>query len=64
MYLLLNYLFMKLMCKFQTENNFSNLIYFFRIHGLKSGKTLKEFRGHTSFVNDAVFTPDAQQIIR
>jgi hypothetical protein len=27
-----------------------------RIHGLKSGKTLKEFRGHKSFVNSAVYT--------
>ena len=36
----------------------------FRIHGLKSGKTLKEFRGHTSFVNDAVFTHDGHNIVR
>jgi hypothetical protein len=34
-----------------------------RMHGLKSGKTLKEFRGHTTFVNDAIFTPDQNQII-
>ena len=27
-----------------------------RIHGLKSGRTLKEFRGHKSFVNKAVFS--------
>lgn len=33
------------------------------MHGLKSGKTLKEFRGHTSFVNDVIFTSDAHSII-
>jgi len=27
-----------------------------RMHGLKSGKTLKIFRGHTSYVNDCAFT--------
>ncbi|XP_077983811.1 WD40 repeat-containing protein SMU1 [Glandiceps talaboti] len=34
-----------------------------RVHGLKSGKTLKEFRGHTSFVNDSMFTADGHHII-
>jgi len=34
-----------------------------RIHGLKSGKTLKEFRGHTSYVNGAIFTADNNNII-
>jgi hypothetical protein len=33
-----------------------------RIHGLKSGKTLKEFRGHTSFVNDAKFSADGDTL--
>lgn len=32
-----------------------------RIHGLKSGKTLKEFRGHTSYVNVAMYTKDGGQ---
>lgn len=34
-----------------------------RIHGLKSGKMLKEFRGHTSFVNDITFTADGHNIL-
>ena len=34
-----------------------------RVHGLKSGKTLKEFRGHTSFVNDAIYSADGSQVI-
>eukprot|EP00933_Yihiella_yeosuensis_P041190 TRINITY_DN35611_c0_g1_i1.p1 TRINITY_DN35611_c0_g1~~TRINITY_DN35611_c0_g1_i1.p1 ORF type:complete len:530 (+),score=112.53 TRINITY_DN35611_c0_g1_i1:132-1721(+) len=34
-----------------------------RVHGIKSGKTLKEFRGHTSYVNSAVFNRDNNKII-
>ena len=34
-----------------------------RIHGLKSGKTIKEFNGHTSYVNCATYTHDGSQII-
>jgi WD40 repeat-containing protein SMU1 len=32
-----------------------------RVHGLKSGKMLKEFRGHTSYVNHAIYSPDGTQ---
>ena len=34
-----------------------------RGHGLKSGKTLKEFRGHTSYVNYAIYTVDGHNVI-
>lgn len=34
-----------------------------RVHGLKSGKLLKEFRGHTSYVNCAIYSPDGTQVI-
>ncbi|KAI8099716.1 WD40-repeat-containing domain protein [Halteromyces radiatus] len=34
-----------------------------RIHGLKSGKTLKEFRGHTSFINSLLFSPDNTRVL-
>jgi hypothetical protein len=32
------------------------------VHGLKSGKMLKEMRGHTSFVNHVAFTSDGSQV--
>ncbi|KAF9580757.1 Serine/threonine-protein kinase smu1 [Lunasporangiospora selenospora] len=34
-----------------------------RLHGLKSGKLLKEFRGHTSYVNYASFSLDGTQVV-
>ena len=34
-----------------------------KIHGLKSGKALKEFRGHTSFVNSIAFSEDMVRVI-
>lgn len=39
------------------------VIFSYRIHGLKSGKLLKEFRGHSSYVNDAIFTTDGSRVI-
>ena len=36
---------------------------FCRIHGLKSGKTLKEFKGHTSFVNTAEYLPESHNVL-
>mmetsp|Transcript_55060 Transcript_55060/g.131207 ORF Transcript_55060/g.131207 Transcript_55060/m.131207 type:complete len:526 (-) Transcript_55060:94-1671(-) len=34
-----------------------------RAHGMKSGKSLKEYRGHTSFVNSAVFSKDYSKVV-
>jgi WD40 repeat-containing protein SMU1 len=34
-----------------------------RVHGLKSGKTLKELRGHTSYVNSVTYTADGQRLV-
>lgn len=42
------------------SSSFDSLI---RLHGLKSGKLLKEFRGHTSFVNDVSFSGDGHHIL-
>ena len=32
-----------------------------RVHGIKSGRLLKEFRGHTSYVNSAIYSADGAQ---
>jgi len=34
-----------------------------RIHGIKSGRMLKEFRGHESFVSSAMFSQDENSIL-
>ena len=36
---------------------------FYRIHGLQSGKTLKIFRGHTSYVNTAIYAEGGKRVI-
>lgn len=33
------------------------------IHGLKSGKALKEFRGHKSYVNDVTYSADWAKVV-
>ncbi|KAI8853356.1 putative vesicle coat complex COPI, beta [Chytridium lagenaria] len=33
-----------------------------RLHGIKSGKMLKEFRGHISYVNDVQFSADGSRV--
>ena len=33
-----------------------------RVHGIKSGKLLKELRGHTSYVNSAAYSADGAQV--
>jgi WD40 repeat-containing protein SMU1 len=32
------------------------------VHGIKSGRMLKEFRGHSSFVNAAIYSADGTQV--
>lgn len=34
-----------------------------RLHGLRSGKTLREFRGHSSFVNDVLWSTDGGRVV-
>lgn len=52
---------------FHFFNSFRNIqafnTLFSRLHELRSGKTLKELNGHSSFVNDVSFTQDGHQII-
>lgn len=33
-----------------------------RVHGIKSGRMLKEFRGHTSYVNAAIYAADGGHV--
>lgn len=40
-----------------------NYSIFFSIHGMKSGNLLKEFTGHTGFVNDVSFSLDGHHIL-
>ncbi|KAH6560240.1 hypothetical protein BASA62_000209 [Batrachochytrium salamandrivorans] len=42
------------------SGSFDNTI---KIHGIKSGRILREFRGHTSFVNRAIYSADGTKVI-
>lgn len=44
---------------FQTESH----LFPSRLHGLRSGRMLREFRGHTSFVNSVVYNSDGSRLI-
>lgn len=33
------------------------------LHGLKSGRALREFKGHTSYINAAIFSKDGSRVI-
>lgn len=46
-----------------TRTKFDDKSHCRRVHGLKSGKMLKEFLGHTSYANDAIYSPDGSQIV-
>ncbi len=50
-------------CCISFRNSFCVNNVIFRIHELRTGKTLKELNGHSSFVNDASFTQDGSHII-
>lgn len=34
-----------------------------RAHGLRSGKAIKEFRGHTSYINALAYSPDGSRLV-
>lgn len=49
--------------KDQTQVLSASFDHSIRIHGLKSGKMIKEFRGHSSFVVEAIYSMDGSRII-
>jgi hypothetical protein len=46
------------------RRNIRRIFFFPSIHGMKSGKVIKEFRGHVSFVNNAIYTADGHHVLR
>ncbi len=53
-------------CQFSKDDSqilSTSFDYSIKIHGLKSGKCLKSFRGHSSFVNQACFSEDESIIL-